>query len=499
MSTNIPQEIIISLVGRPNVGKSTLFNVLTKSRDALVADYPGLTRDRQYGRFQFSLDQSSSDTASSSSKSAGFIIIDTGGLSGESEELDSHMEKQTLLAVEESDIILFMVDARDGLTPADEVIADSLRRTGKHVKLIVNKTDGLDTRTVASDFYSLGLGEPISIAASQNRGIQVMLSNVLTTYMSAVHKADRNDDIESSTAENNAEDEGEDYQGLSEENADDEIDTRVKVAIIGRPNVGKSTLVNRFLGEERVVVYDMPGTTRDSVFIPFDRDGKKYTFIDTAGIRRKRAVHEAIEKFSIIKSMQAIERSNVVIMMIDARTEIADQDLHLIGYALEAGRALILAINKWDGMSDYQKELIHKGIDKQLPFVRFAETFFISALHGSSVGKLYSAIDRAYESATKKYSTSDLTRLLEKAVQAHQPPLVNGRRIKLRYAHQGGMNPPRIIIHGNQITKVPSVYKRYLTNFFRKQLNSVGTPIMIEFKASDSNPFKDKKKKKIIR
>ena len=240
----------------------------------------------------------------------------------------------------------------------------------------------------------------------------------------------------------------------------------------------------------------MPGTTRDSVFIPFERDGKRYTFIDTAGIRRKRAVHEAIEKFSIIKSMQAIERSNVVIMMIDARTEIADQDLHLIGYALEAGRALVLVINKWDGMDDYQKELIHKGIDKQLPFVRFAETFFISALHGSGVGKLYGAIDRAYESAMKKYSTSDLTRLLEKAVQSHQPPLVNGRRIKLRYAHQGGMNPPRIIIHGNQVAKVPAVYKRYLTNFFRNELQSVGTPIMIEFKGSDSNPYDEGKKKK---
>lgn len=464
-------ELVIALVGRPNVGKSTLFNVLTKSRDALVADYPGLTRDRQYGRVKF--------------RSSEIIVIDTGGLSGESEELDTHMEKQTRLAVDESDIILFMVDARDGLTPADEVIADSLRRTGKHVKLIVNKTDGLDARTVVSDFFSLGLGEPISIAASQNRGIQSMLSDVLDTFV-----------VDDMTT---ADDEVSDLDDEQIGDEDDEDDKRVKVAIIGRPNVGKSTLVNRFLGEERVVVFDMPGTTRDSVFIPFERDGKKYTFIDTAGIRRKRAVHEAIEKFSVIKSMQAIERANVVIMMIDARTEIADQDLHLIGYVLEAGRALVLTINKWDGMDDYQKDLIHKGIDKQLPFVRFAETFFISALHGSGVGKLYEAIDRAYASATKKYSTSDLTRLLEKAVQSHQPPLVNGRRIKLRYAHQGGMNPPRIIVHGNQITKVPAVYKRYLTNFFRKELKSVGTPIMIEFKVSDSNPFISSKKKRVPR
>ena len=464
MSSQNTTELIISLVGRPNVGKSTLFNVLTRSRDALVADYPGLTRDRQYGRFQF--------------KSSDIIIIDTGGLSGQSEELDGHMEKQTRLAIDESDIILFMVDARDGLTPADEVIAESLRRTGKLVKLIVNKTDGLDIRTVSSEFFSLGLGAPISIAASQNRGIQAMLSQALESF----------DVKEVSVAE----------EEESKELEEDDSDRSIKVAIIGRPNVGKSTLVNRFLGEERVVVFDMPGTTRDSVSIPFERDGKKYTFIDTAGIRRKRSVHEAIEKFSIIKSMQAIERANVVIMMIDARTEIADQDLHLIGYVLEAGRALILTINKWDGMDDYQKELIHKGIDKQLPFVRFAETFFISALHGSGVGKLYEAIDRAYASATKKYSTSDLTRLLEKAVQSHQPPMINGRRIKLRYAHQGGMNPPRIIIHGNQITKVPSVYKRYLTNFFRKELDSVGTPILIEFKASDSNPYKDSARKKVI-
>jgi GTP-binding protein len=462
-------ELVVSLVGRPNVGKSTLFNILTKSRDALVADYPGLTRDRQYGRFQF--------------KSVDIIIIDTGGLSGESEELDSHMEKQTRIAVDESDVILFLVDAREGLTPADEVIADSLRRTGKRVKLIVNKTDGLDARTVASEFFSLGLGQPLSIAASQNRGIQTMLTSALKSC-NLIEDAVSEKDTNKSEAEIDR----------TVDNADENVEKRIKVAIIGRPNVGKSTLVNRFLGEERVVVYDMPGTTRDSVFIPFDRDGKKYTFIDTAGIRRKRAVHEAIEKFSVIKSMQAIERANVVIVMIDARTEIADQDLHLIGYVLEAGRALVLAINKWDGMDDYQKQLIHKGLDKQLPFVRFAETFFISALHGSSVGKLYAAIDQAYESATKKYSTSDLTRLLEKAVQSHQPPLINGHRIKLRYAHQGGMNPPRIIIHGNQISKVPAVYKRYLTNFFRKELKSVGTPIKIEFKGSDSNPFKSSKK-----
>jgi GTP-binding protein len=480
MSSADLSDVVIALVGRPNVGKSTLFNVLTKSRDALVADYPGLTRDRKYGRFEY--------------ECSNYIIIDTGGLSGESEEIDSHMAKQTRFAIDESDVVLFMVDGRAGLTPEDEVISESLRRTGKQVNLIVNKTDGLDSRSVSSEFYSLGLGEPICIASSQNRGIQSMLATVLKKYRTNNDTVLNGDDSDIEV-EHDEEAPADNLHSSAEDSGEETSDENIKVAIIGRPNVGKSTLVNRFLGEERVIVFDMPGTTRDSVFIPFERDGKKYTFIDTAGIRRKRAVHEAIEKFSIIKSMQAIERANVVIMMIDARTEISDQDLHLIGYVLEAGRALILAINKWDGMDDYQKELIHKGLDKQLPFVRFAETFFISALHGSGVGKLYEAIDRAYASATQKFSTSDLTRLLEKAVQSHQPPMVNGHRIKLRYAHQGGMNPPRIIIHGNQVNKVPASYQRYLTNFFRNELKSVGTPIKIEFKASDSNPYKSIKKR----
>lgn len=472
MSGHEKSDIVIALIGRPNVGKSTLFNVLTRSRDALVADYPGLTRDRQYGRVSF--------------ESSDIIVIDTGGLSGETEQLDFHMEKQTRLAVDESDLVLFMVDARQGLTPADEEITNSLRRSGTPVLLVVNKTDGLDTRVVASEFYTLGLGDPLLIAASQNRGIKNLLSAALQTANRSIST-----ELHLSPGDHGSE-------LTTEKSTSQPVITETKisnsainVAIIGRPNVGKSTLINRFLGEERVVVYDMPGTTRDSVEVPFERDGKQYTFIDTAGIRRKRSVHETIEKFSVIKSMQAIEKSNVVIVMIDARTEIADQDLHLIGYVLEAGRALVLVINKWDGMDEYQKQLINKGIDKQLPFVRFAETFFISALHGSGVGDLYAAIDRAYASATQKYATSDLTQLLEKAVQSHQPPLINGRRIKLRYAHQGGMNPPRIIIHGNKVKKVPAVYKRYLTNFFRKELKSVGTPIIIEFKGGDDNPYTD--------
>ena len=439
---------VIALVGRPNVGKSTLFNVLTQSRDALVADYPGLTRDRKYGHGSYD--------------SKDFIVIDTGGLSGENEELDEHMAAQTLHAIEESSVVLFLVDARDGLTTADENIAAHIRRTGKTVYLVVNKTDGVDAAMVASEFYALGLGEPITIAASQNRGTRPLLEKVLQPFE-------------------------QDAPGIDHERG-------IKVAFVGRPNVGKSTLVNRVLGEERVLVFDMPGTTRDSIFIPFERDNKRYTLIDTAGVRRRKSVHEAVEKFSVIKTMQAIEEANVVVMMMDAQKEIADQDLHLLGFILEAGRALVLVINKWDGLDDYQKDKIRSDVDKQLVFINFAEIFYVSALHGSNVGKLYAAIDRAYESATRDLSTPKLTRILEQAIEAHQPPLVSGRRLKLRYAHQGGVNPPRIIIHGNQTDRVPASYQRYLTNYFIDAIKSVGTPIKIEFKGG-TNPFADKRNK----
>jgi GTP-binding protein len=437
---------VIALVGRPNVGKSTLFNVLTQSRDALVADYPGLTRDRKYGHGSYNLKK--------------FIVIDTGGLSGEDEELDEHMAAQTLHAIEESSIVLFLVDARDGLTAADQNIAAQVRRTGKTVFLVLNKTDGLDATMITSEFYALGLGDPVIIAAAHNRGIKPLLEKVLEPF----------------------------------EPDEPEIDKEhgIKVAFVGRPNVGKSTMVNRILGEERVVVFDMPGTTRDSIYIPFERDNKRYTLIDTAGVRRRKSVHEAVEKFSVIKTMQAIEEANVVVMMMDAQKEIADQDLHLLGFILEAGRALVLVINKWDGLDDYQKDRIRTDVDKQLSFIRFAEIFYVSALHGSNVGKLYDAIDRAYESATRDLSTPRLTRILERAMEAHQPPLVRGRRLKLRYAHQGGVNPPRIIIHGNQTDQVPASYQRYLTNYFIDAIQSVGTPIKIEFKGG-TNPFAEKK------
>ena len=439
---------VIALVGRPNVGKSTLFNVLTQSRDALVADYPGLTRDRKYGHGSYD--------------NKNFIVIDTGGLSGESEELDEHMAAQTLLAVEESSIVLFLVDARDGLTAADENIATQIRRSGKTLHLVLNKTDGVDAKMIAAEFYALGLGEPMEIAASHSRGIRPLLEKVLADFP-------------------------EDEPVLDKERG-------IKVAFVGRPNVGKSTMVNRVLGEERVVVFDMPGTTRDSIYIPFERDNRRYTLIDTAGVRRRKSVHEAVEKFSVIKTMQAIEEANVVVMMMDAQKEIADQDLHLLGFILEAGRALVLVINKWDGLDDYQKDKIRADVDKQLVFVRFAEIFYVSALHGSNVGQLYAAIDRAYASATRDLSTPKLTRILEQALEAHQPPLVRGRRLKLRYAHQGGVNPPRIIIHGNQTDQVPAGYRRYLTNYFIEAIKSVGTPIKIEFKGG-RNPFAEKKNK----
>ena len=441
---------VLSLVGRPNVGKSTLFNVLTKSRDALVADFPGLTRDRKYGHGLYEEKE--------------FVVIDTGGLSGESEELDEHMAKQTLLAIEESNAILFLVDARDGLTSGDQVIAERLRRTGKQITLVVNKCDGLDERTVSSEFFALGFGAPSVIAASQNRGISELLTNALSDF------------------------EVEEIDELPHES-----EQGIKVAFVGRPNVGKSTLVNRVLGEERVVVFDMPGTTRDSIFIPFEREGQRYTLIDTAGVRRRRAVKEAVEKFSVIKSMQAIDESNVVVMMIDSQREVADQDLHLLGYILEAGRALVMVFNKWDGLDEYQRDNIKKDIEKQLGFTEFAEMFFISALHGSNVGLLYDAIGRAYASAIRKISTPELTRLLEKAVDKHPPPLVGGRRIKLRYAHQGGMNPPRVVIHGNQTDLLPVSYKRYLSRFFIKSLKIVGTPVKVEFKSGE-NPFEGRKK-----
>lgn len=436
---------VIALVGRPNVGKSTLFNRLTRTRDALVADQPGITRDRKYG--------------DASVAGRHFILIDTGGLSGEDEGIDVEMQRQSWQAVEEADVILFMADARDGLTPADEVIARRLRTYGKQVALVINKAEGMPVDIVSAEFHALGLGAPCPISASHGDGITNLIESVLP--------------------EENEDDEDEDELGI-------------KVAIIGRPNVGKSTLINRIMGEERVVVFDLPGTTRDSIFIPFERDGQQYTFIDTAGVRRRARIKEAIEKFSIIKTLQAIDAANVVIMVLDAREGVSDQDAHLLGYAIDSGRALVLAINKWDGLDSHQKELVKRELDLKLPFLDFAKHHFISALHGTGVGDLFKSVNRAYRSATRKFSTPELTRILEDLVHSHQPPLVRGRRIKLRYAHQGGKNPPTIIIHGNQVDSVPNGYRRYLVNAFMKHFKLEGTPLRVEFKSGD-NPFKDNK------
>ena len=435
---------VIALVGRPNVGKSTLFNVLTRTRDALVANFPGLTRDRKYGHGVY--------------QNRPFIVIDTGGLSGESEELDERMAQQTLAAIEEANIVLFLVDARDGLTAADEGIARQIRRMGKNVHLVINKIDGMDLTKAQADFFTLGFNEIDSISASHGRGVKNLIDSLFSSWP--------------------------DWEAQQEEDQT----SGIRVAVVGKPNVGKSTLINRMMGEERVVVMDMPGTTRDSIFIPFEHNGKQYTLIDTAGVRRRKKVKETVEKFSVIKTLQAIDQSNVAILMINARDGVSDQDLHLLSYIVDAGKALVIAINKWDGLDEFEKRDIREALEQRLSFIQYAEIFFISALHGSNVGLLYKAIDKAYDSATRKLSTPELTRILEKATTTHQLPNVRGRRIKLRYAHQGGQNPPVIVIHGNQTDLVPASYKRYLMKLFIDTLKLKGTPMRLEFKTG-GNPF----------
>lgn len=439
---------VIALVGRPNVGKSTLFNYLTRSREALVADYPGLTRDRQYGRVK----RGHRDC----------LVVDTGGIADDAAGVDTFAKKQVQIALEEADVVFFMVDARAGINTSDEVVAEELRKLGKPIVLVTNKVDGLNADLVKNDFYALALGEPVAIAAAHGRGVNELLSRI--------------DALVPETDE-----------------IVEEVDAGISIAIVGRPNVGKSTLVNRLLGEERVVVFDEPGTTRDSIFIPFERNGKKFTLIDTAGMRRRAKISLVVEKFSVIKSLQAIEKANVVIYIIDASEGVTDQDAHLLGLVLEAGRALIIGLNKWDGLGTEQKELIKRQLDIKLTFLDFAEKHPISALHGSGVGKLFDVVEKLYDAAMIDMSTSTLSSMLQEATATHQPPLVNGRRIKLKYAHQGGRNPPTIVIHGIQTDAVPGSYKSYLANFFRQKLRLVGTPIRIEFRSPD-NPFVGNKK-----
>lgn len=457
---------VIALVGRPNVGKSTLFNRLTNTRDALVADFPGLTRDRKYGQAKVD------DLA--------FIVVDTGGISGDEEGIDAAMAEQSLLAIEEADVVFFLVDARAGLTPADQAIAEHLRKSEKKTYVVANKVDGIDGDSESADFYALGLGHVHQIAAAHGRGVSQLLNQSVRELEDAFPemKLEPEQDV------------------ISEEDAEAQLERLqgqpIKLAIVGKPNVGKSTLTNRILGEERVLVYDMPGTTRDSVFIPMQRDEREYVLIDTAGVRKRKKVTEAIEKFSIVKTLQAIEASNVVLTIIDAREGISDQDLSLLGFVLNSGRSLVLAVNKWDGLDNDVKDDIKRELDRRLGFIDFARLHFISALHGTGVGHLFESVQEAYASATQRINTSMLTRIMEMAQDDHQPPLVRGRRVKMKYAHAGGYNPPVIVIHGNQVQDLPDSYKRYLMNYYRKALKTMGTPIKIEFREG-ANPFEGKK------
>ncbi|WP_417329104.1 ribosome biogenesis GTPase Der [Halomonas cupida] len=436
---------VIALVGRPNVGKSTLFNRLTRSRDALVADFPGLTRDRKYGNGLLG--------------GKAYTVIDTGGISGDEEGIDAAMAEQSLQAIDEADIVLFMVDARAGLNVADEAIANHLRVNQKKTWLVVNKTDGLEEHSAMADFWQLGLGDPHPIAAAHGRNVTTLIDEVLAPF------PERDADIPADTG------------------------TRgIRIGVIGRPNAGKSTLVNRLLGEDRVVVFDEAGTTRDAIEIPFERRGKPYVLVDTAGVRRRKNVSEIAEKFSIIKTLEAIKECHVAIMVLDARSGLVEQDLHLLDYVLTSGRALVLAVNKWDGLESEARERMRSDIKRRLGFADYADLHFISALHGTAVGDLYPSLERAFASANSHWSTNRLTTLLQDAVEQHQPPMVNGRRIKLRMAHQGGSNPPIIVVHGNQTEKLPEAYRRYLTNTFRKVLKVKGTPMRFEFR-SGHNPF----------
>jgi len=435
---------VVAIVGRPNVGKSTLFNCLTRTRNALISDYPGTTRDRQYGDVNLLQRR--------------FIIIDTGGITDETDSMGDLITQQALHAIQDADKVLFLVDVRAGITPEDVSIANSLRRIGKPVTIAVNKTEGLDPAVAANDAYELGMGTPVAIAAAHRSGIEELIDALFP--------------------EKNA----------AEEDAQDEFAGSIKLAIVGRPNVGKSTLTNRMLGEERVIVHDTPGTTRDSIYIPLERFEQHYTLIDTAGIRRRKKISEVPEKFSVVKTLQSIKDANVVLYVIDARLGVSEQDMKLLGFVLECGKALVIAINKWDGMSDEARDNARATIDRHLEFVKFARIHFISALHGSGVGNCFDSINEAYESATRKLSTPQLTKLLQKAQEAHSPPLVHGRRVKLRYAHPGGHNPPLIIIHGKQVNELPESYRKFLANYFRERLKLYGTPVFVEFK-SNENPF----------
>ena len=442
---------VLALVGRPNVGKSTLFNRLTKSRDAIVADYAGLTRDRHYGQGRLGNRE--------------YIVIDTGGFEPEAGEgsIFREMAKQTRQAIAEADAVIFVVDARGGLSGQDHDIAKELRRLGKTCVLVANKAEGMTEGAQLAEFYELGLGEVVPVSAAHGQGVRSMVEAALD----ALGVPEEDDDAE---------------------RVDDGI---IRLAVAGRPNVGKSTLINAWLGEERLVAYDLPGTTRDAISVPFERDGKKFELIDTAGLRRKGKVFEAIEKFSVVKTLQAIESANVVLLLLDATQGVTDQDAHIAGFILDAGRAVVLAVNKWDAVDAYQREMVQRSIETRLPFLKFAEIHFISAKKRQGLAPLWKSIAKAYAAAMRKMPTPQLTRLLLEAVQFQQPKRSGMYRPKLRYAHQGGMNPPVIVVHGNSLEGVTDTYKRYLEGRFRKAFDLVGTPLRVEMKSA-RNPYADK-------
>ena len=439
---------VIALVGRPNVGKSTLFNRLTRSRDALVADLPGLTRDRHYGEGRIG--------------ERPFLVIDTGGFEPVAKEGIMHeMAKQTKQAVAEADVVVFIVDGRQGLTPHDKTITDFLRRSGRQVMLVVNKSEGMKYTSVTAEFYELGLGDPYVISAAHGDGVMDLVEEALDLALAR--------------------------QTVPEETADEQ-DRGIRIAIVGRPNVGKSTLVNTLLGEERVIAFDMPGTTRDSIEIPFERDGRRYSLIDTAGIRRRGKVFEAIEKFSVVKTLQSISEANVVILLLDAQQDISEQDAHIAGFILESGRALVVGVNKWDGLTSDRRDEIKMDLDRKLSFLSFAKFHFISALKSTGIAQLMKSVDAAYAAATANLPTPKLTRALQEAVEHQQPRRKGSIRPKLRYAHQGGQNPPVIVIHGNALEAIDANYRRYLEKHFRETFSLVGTPLRIELR-SGKNPF----------
>lgn len=440
---------VVALIGRPNVGKSTLFNALTHSRQALVADEPGVTRDRQYAEVM--------------SGEKPFIIIDTGGLVSKAQGMAELIFKNAEVALREADLIYFIVDAKSGVTPEDQHIAAFLRKLNKPILVVVNKIDGKDPEMLTSEFYALGLGEPMGVSAAHRE----YLSSLVEHTENLLAKVSRSEDVRPQNP-------------------------GIKIALVGRPNVGKSTLTNRMLGEERVIASDMPGTTRDSIYIPFTHHGDAYTLIDTAGVRRRGRIDEMIEKFSVIKTLQAIKDANVVIFLIDAQEGLTDQDMHLLGFVIDAGCSLVIAINKWDGLSTEQKDHVKTEIERRLDFVDYAEMFFISAIHGTNVGHLFDAVQRAYQASTQELLTPRLTALLEQAIFEHNPPMVKGRRIKLKFVHCGGHHPLVLVLHGNQLQNLPRSYLRYLERFYRRVLKMVGTPIRFECKTS-ANPYEGKK------